>query len=236
MNKVTCYLTKKEFPEDEVQRARNLPEHLMKLVQKDYPGFTRDDYVSNIKLVEYRKQHLTELIRQEKRELNKLERQVVEAIAGNQLLSENIEPEISEHLTLGQRAADHIATFGGSWTFILIFFSFLLLWMLLNTWFLVSKPFDTFPFILLNLILSCLAAIQAPIIMMSQNRQEAKDRQRSEHDYMINLKAELEIKLLHEKLDHLMIHQNRRLLEIQEIQADYLEDILQKLNNKATKE
>lgn len=94
------------------------------------------------------------------------------------------------------------------------------------------KPFDPYPFILLNLILSCLAAIQAPIIMMSQNRQEHKDRIRSEHDYKINLKAELEIKLLHEKVDHLLIHQNKRLMEIQQLQADYLEDILKQLKVK----
>jgi uncharacterized membrane protein len=104
--------------------------------------------------------------------------------------------------------------------------------MLINVWFLASKPFDPYPFILLNLILSCVAAIQAPIIMMSQNRQEQKDRQRSEHDYKINLKAELEIKLLSEKMDHLLVHQNKKLLEIQEVQIDYLEDLLKKMENK----
>jgi uncharacterized membrane protein len=100
--------------------------------------------------------------------------------------------------------------------------------MFVNAWMLRYRPFDPFPFILLNLILSCLAAIQAPIIMMSQNRQEQKDRQRAEHDYKINLKAELEIKLLSEKIDHLLVHQNKKLLEIQEIQIDYLEDLLKR--------
>ncbi|MBL7975960.1 MAG: DUF1003 domain-containing protein, partial [Candidatus Kapabacteria bacterium] len=104
-------------------------------------------------------------------------------------------------------------------------------WMAINVWVLATQPFDPYPFILLNLILSCLAAIQAPIIMMSQNRQEQKDRIRSEHDYKINLKAELEIKLLHEKMDHLIIHQNKRLLEIQQIQTDYLNDILSEIRN-----
>ncbi len=99
----------------------------------------------------------------------------------------------------------------------------------INIYVLASKPFDPYPFILLNLILSCLAAIQAPVIMMSQNRKEQKDRARSENDFKINLKAELEIKILNEKVDHLMIHQNKRLLEIQEIQSDYLEDILKLL-------
>ena len=144
------------------------------------------------------------------------------------MLSENIEPEIESELIIGQKLADRIATFGGSWTFIIIFFSFLLVWMCINIWVLATKPFDPYPFILFNLILSCLAAIQAPIIMMSQNRKEQKDRSRSEYNYKVNLKAELEIRLLHEKIDHLMIHQNQRLLEIQELQLDYLEDLANK--------
>ena len=105
--------------------------------------------------------------------------------------------------------------------------------MVLNIVFLRNTGYDPYPFILLNLVLSCLAAIQAPIIMMSQNRQEQKDRQRSEHDYKVNLKAELEIQLLHEKIDHLIVNQNKRLLEIQKIQNDYLEEIVEKVNKKS---
>jgi uncharacterized membrane protein len=156
----------------------------------------------------------------------------MDAIKNNSVLSENIEDEIEGRLTLGQKLADKIAFFGGSWTFIIAFFSFILVWMSINIWILATKPFDPFPFILLNLILSCLAAIQAPIIMMSQNRKEQKDRVRGEHDYKINLKAELEIKLLGEKIDHMIVHQNKKLLEIQEIQTDYLEDLIKKMNQK----
>ncbi len=159
---------------------------------------------------------------------------MIDAIKNNSILSENIQDEIEAELTLGQRLADKIATFGGSWSFIIIFFSFILAWMMVNIWFLTTKPFDPFPFILLNLILSCLAAIQAPIIMMSQNRQEQKDRQRGEHDYKINLKAELEIKLLSEKIDHLLVYQNKKLLEIQEVQTDYLEDLMKEMKKKWT--
>ena len=158
-----------------------------------------------------------------------------EAISNNKVLSENIEIDIDEKLTFGQKVADKIAVFGGSWNFIILFFTFIVLWMSVNIWILITKPFDPFPFILLNLILSCLAAIQAPIIMMSQNRQEQKDRQRSEHDYKINLKAELEIKILHEKIDHLILHQNKALLEIQQIQSDYLSDIMNELKTKGSK-
>lgn len=181
----------------------------------------------------YRKRYLESLIKTENRELNKLEKEIVKAISTNQLLSENIETEIETELTTGQRIADKVADFGGSWTFIIFFFSFLIIWMAINIWVLAKKPFDPYPFILLNLILSCLAAIQAPIIMMSQNRKEQKDRARSENDYKVNLKAELEIRLLHEKLDHLIIHQNKRMLDIQELQMDYLEDIAKgKINKK----
>ena len=158
-----------------------------------------------------------------------VDRDVMEAIKNNAILSEIIQDEIEIELTLGQKIADKVALFGGSWTFIIFFFSFMLIWIAINSWFMIQKPFDPFPFILLNLILSCIAAVQAPIIMMSQNRQEQKDRQRSEHDYKINLKAELEIKLLSEKIDHLLVHQNRILLEIQEIQTDYLDDLMREI-------
>ncbi|HUH26246.1 MAG TPA: DUF1003 domain-containing protein [Flavobacterium sp.] len=129
-------------------------------------------------------------------------------------------------LTLSARVADKVATFGGSWTFILSFLFFLLLWIAANIYLLNNKGFDPYPFILLNLILSCVAALQAPIIMMSQNRQEEKDRARAKNDYMINLKSELEIRLLHEKIDHLIMHQQQELLEIQKVQTDLMNTIL----------
>ena len=191
-----------------------------------------NDYISIPELNKYRKQYLTGLIREETGEVDTLESEVVDSITHSKILSENIEDVIDDKFSLGQRIADHIAEFGGSWTFIIIFFTFILVWMGINVIALATKAFDPYPFILLNLILSCLAAIQAPIIMMSQNRQEQKDRQRSEHDYKVNLKAELEIRMLNEKMDHLIVHQSKRLLEIQEIQADYLEDILKNIRGK----
>jgi uncharacterized membrane protein len=124
--------------------------------------------------------------------------------------------------------ADKIAEFGGSWTFLICFAFFLVVWMAINSIAMLLRPFDPFPFIFLNLILSCLAAVQAPVIMMSQNRQEAKDRVRGEHDYRVNLKAELEIRHLHSKLDLLLTHQWQRLLEIQEIQMELLEEMANK--------
>lgn len=132
--------------------------------------------------------------------------------------------------TFGQRVADKVATFGGSWTFIISFMVFLSLWIFSNVYFLANKGFDPYPFILLNLILSCIAALQAPIIMMSQNRQEEKDRERAKKDFYVNLKAEQEIRVLQEKLDHILEHQHEELLKIQETQLKLLEDIKSKLN------
>ncbi len=173
---------------------------MFNLIRKDYNDFSNDSYICNEQLNVYRNKQLTGLISEENRELSSLEKEVVDAISSSKILSENIEDDFEEKLTFGQKIADHIATFGGSWPFIISFFGFLLTWIAINVLFLAGKAFDPYPFILLNLILSCLAAIQAPIIMMSQNRQEHKDRIRSEHDYKINLKAELEIKLLNEKV------------------------------------
>lgn len=148
----------------------------------------------------------------------------------NGTISDKIEENtIGDSITFGQRLADKVASFGGSWTFIISFGIFITIWILFNIFFLQSKSFDPFPFILLNLILSCIAALQAPVIMMSQNRQEEKDRERSKKDYMINLKSELEIRILHEKIDHLMMHQQQDLIEIQEVQIDMMNDILKRI-------
>ncbi len=226
------YISKQEIQKGEDIKGQDIREGIFNLIKIDHPKFGKDDCITISELNQYRRLYLTSLITQEKGELAVIDRDVVEAIQNNSILSENIQDEIEAELTFGQRLADKVAAFGGSWTFIITFFSFIIIWMIINIWFLTKKPFDPFPFILLNLILSCLAAIQAPIIMMSQNRQEQKDRQRGEHDYKINLKAELEIKLLSEKIDHLLVQQNRKLLEIQEIQTDYLEDLMKELKKK----
>jgi len=222
-------LSKQEIQKGEEVKAQSIREGIFNLIKSDNPDFNKECFISLAELNQYRRLYLTSLIIQEKGELAILDRDVMDAIKNNSILSENIQDEKEAELTVGQKIADKVAAFGGSWTFIITFFSFIMIWMLINVWFLASKPFDPYPFILLNLILSCLAAIQAPIIMMSQNRQEQKDRQRGEHDYKINLKAELEIKLLNEKIDHLLVHQNNKLLEIQEVQIDYLEDLMKEI-------
>lgn len=228
----TSYISKQKIQKGEDVKGQDIREGIFNLIKSDFPDFDKNGFITIAELNQYRRLYLTSLIIQEKGELALIDRNVLDAIKNNSILSENIQDEIEAELTFGQRLADKVAAFGGSWIFIITFFSFILIWMLINIWYLSTKPFDPFPFILLNLILSCLAAIQAPIIMMSQNRQEQKDRQRGEHDYKINLKAELEIKLLSEKIDHLLVHQNKKLLEIQEVQTDYLEDLMKELKKK----
>ncbi|HCA83180.1 MAG TPA: hypothetical protein DEP18_05285, partial [Flavobacteriales bacterium] len=217
---VKSFLSKQSIPAGEEIKGTAIRDSVFAFIERHYEGFGQEDYLSLDELNKIRRDFLSELIEQEKGELVIIDKEVLSAIKNNSILSENILEETEKEITRGERIADKVASFGGSWTFIIIFFSFLIIWMAINVWILSEKVFDPYPFILLNLILSCLAAIQAPIIMMSQNRQEQKDRLRAEHDYKINLKAELEIKLINEKIDHLLIHQNQKLLEIQAIQAD----------------
>lgn len=230
MTKVVCYISHETLDEVFAVKGLDLRDTIFSYIRGNYPEFTPDDYISRKELDKIRRNYLMHLITTENNDISLVEQQVVEAITGNKILSEDIESIIDNKLSVSQRAADKIAEFGGSWTFIITFFIILIVWIAMNAWFLGKKPFDPYPFILLNLILSCLAAIQAPIIMMSQNRVEQKDRLRGENDYKVNLKAELEIKLLHEKLDHLTFIQSKRMLEVQQIQMDYLEDILEKMD------
>jgi uncharacterized membrane protein len=164
-------------------------------------------------------------------ELSKLEQEVVDSLREQENLTENINRAFERSITFGQHVADRVATFGGSWIFIGAFFLVLAAWIGINSVATIRTPFDPYPYILLNLILSCLAAIQAPIIMMSQNRIEVRDRLRSENDYQVNLKAELEIRHLHEKLDVLLKHQWQKLLEIQQIQMDFMKELVRRTPN-----
>ncbi len=229
METITCSLSGKNVDPKEAYKGTSIRKTIFDLIKEDHPEFTEESYVSLEELNKYRKKYIEKIVQQELGELSSLEQEVIDSIADQEVLSHALEETSDKDLTLGQRLADKVATFGGSWAFIISFFSFMFLWIGANVFFFFIQSFDPYPFILLNLILSCLASIQAPIIMMSQNRQEEKDRLRNLHDYQINLKAELEIRLLDEKMDHLIIHQNQRLSEMQELQADYMEDILNQI-------
>jgi uncharacterized membrane protein len=194
-------------------------------IQSEVPSWSSEQPICHRCLNRFRAHFIAHIITQQKGELTQLEKEVISSLEQQALISENINTQFDESLTRGQQLADRLATFGGSWAFILIFLGLIIIWILLNSLTTGDSKFDPYPFILLNLCLSCIAALQAPVIMMSQNRQEAKDRFRSEQDYLVNLKAELEIRNLSRKLDQLISHQWERLLEIQTIQTELLEEI-----------
>jgi len=194
-------------------------------IGRDHPAWSSDGFICREDLIRYRGVYVHSLLESERGELTNLEQEVVDSLREHEILAENVDQQFEQQWTLGERLADRIAAFGGSWPFLICFGVLLGLWIAANSLVLLWRPLDPYPFILLNLVLSCLAAIQAPIIMMSQRRQEAKDRVRSQHDYQVNLKAELEIRHLHEKLDHLLSHQWERLVEIQEIQLELLTEL-----------
>lgn len=201
----------------------------MDLILKDHPNLLETDLISVNELNFYREKYISSFVSDNLDALGEMRDNVLRSLKEHSILSTKLELEEQPELTLGQRIADRVAEFGGSWTFILSFFGFLTIWIFANVFFLRSHTFDPYPFILLNLILSCIAALQAPVIMMSQNRQEQKDRERSKKDFMINMKAELEIRILHEKLDHLIMHQQQELIEIQKIQIDMMNEIIAKI-------
>ncbi|MFM8568809.1 MAG: DUF1003 domain-containing protein [Candidatus Kapaibacterium sp.] len=168
---------------------------------------------------------IRQMLLDEDDQLKKLHDIVAKTIEEEGLVVENLLHPPMDTLTAGQRLSDRVARFGGSWAFILSFMGLLVLWIITNAFVLADRSFDPYPFILLNLILSCVAALQAPIIMMSQNRQEEKDRQRSENDYMVNLKAELQIRSLHQKIDLLFEKQLKALINSQAEQLSILEEL-----------
>jgi len=220
-----CSVCGAPFPPRDVVAAALVREPVADLIRRDHPAWGPDSAICRADLAAYRSRYVHALLESEKGELTSLEREVIRSLAEQQLLSMNVDAEFEQKWTLGERVADRIAEFGGSWKFVIGFGVFIALWVLMNSLVLLWRPVDPYPYILLNLVLSCIAAFQAPVIMMSQNRQEAKDRLRSQHDYQVNLKAELEIRHLHEKVDHLLSHPWERLVQIQEVQLDLLSEL-----------
>lgn len=221
----TCLVCKKSFPVKNLIPMGTIRKVITEEIALDFPDSTSQDYICQADLTQYRMKYVQSILSSEQGEVSNLEYEVIHSMQQHDLISKNVENKLDQHWTFGERLADKIATFGGSWAFLSCFAIFLVIWIVVNTVIMVKHPADPYPFILLNLILSCLAAIQAPVIMMSQNRQEAKDRLRSQNDYQVNLKAELEIRNLHEKIDHLLMHQWDRLAKIQEIQLDLLSEM-----------
>jgi len=233
MKTFTSDLSGKEFPLSEKISGKSLRQSIISLIQKDNPQFTMDSFISLEELDDYRERYVSDYLKTQIDEMSDTEKIVIDSITNKTLLINKLEDDDDvQALNLGQKLADKVATFGGSWTFIISFGVFILLWITVNVYWFLNKGFDPYPFILLNLILSCLAAFQAPIIMMSQNRQESKDRERAKKDYMVNLKSELEIRGLNDKIDHLILHQQQELLEIQKVQIEMMSDILKEIEGK----
>jgi uncharacterized membrane protein len=222
---VICQICKKPKSPNNGMIAELIRPSLLEFTKKKVPDLDSKAFICFEDLGNFRKDYVKEVLEDEIGELSALDNEVIQSLEQHEILSADISKQFEKELTFGERLSDHIAEFGGSWKFIIMFGAVLIGWIVLNAIFLFNRGFDPYPFILLNLILSCLAAIQAPIIMMSQNRAEARDRLRAENDYKVNLKAELEIRHLHEKLDHLLRRQYNRLFEIQQIQIELLQEL-----------
>ena len=220
----TCAVCGKTFRATEMRSYGSLRPGVNALLAADHPDWGEGSYICRGDLVGYRGRHVENLLTAERGELTALDREVIESLSSGGTISRRPEDTIDPQATFGDRMSDRVAQFGGSWAFILSFSAALVVWMALNVTGLLFNAFDPYPFILLNLVLSSLAAFQAPIIMMSQRRQETKDRLRAENDYRVNLKAELEIRQLHEKIDHQLLRQWEKLAELQQIQIDLLEE------------
>ena len=225
---VLCQVCKEKKKMSGVLTAEMVRAPIVEKIMADHPDWSSQGFICLADLDRYRAEYVKDVITADKGELSALEEQVLTSLREQELLSRNINVEYDRQRSPGEVMADRLADFGGSWLFIGIFSVILTVWIVLNSVVLVAKPFDPYPYIFLNLILSCVAAMQAPVILMSQNRQAARDRMQAEHDYRINLKAELEIRHLHEKIDHLLMNQWQRLMEIQQIQMDLMEELAHK--------
>src|SRR5437899_2857981 len=222
---LVCQVCKKPRSPNNGMIAELIRPSLLEFIKKRLPDLDSKAFICLDDLGEFRKDYIKEVLEDEIGELSALDQEVIESLEEDDILTSYIEKQFETKLTFVERLSDRIAEFGGSWKFLITFGALIFVWIGANAVLLATRAFDAYPFILLNLILSCLAAVQAPVIMMSQNRAEARDRLRAENDYKVNLKAELEIRHLHEKIDHLLRRQYNRLFEIQQIQIELLEEI-----------
>lgn len=201
MKKAKCSICYKGFNLIDLRPLLMVRDAVWDMMSKETSLKREEGYVCNSDYQSYQIKHLKQLLKEERGKISGLEQQVIDSFKSQELLTEDTNKSLEESLTFGERVADKVSSFGGSWKFILLFFSFMLGWMFLNTYVLLQDQFDPYPYILLNLTLSCLAAVQAPIIMMSQNRRAERDHIQAENDYKVNLKAELQIRHLNMKLD-----------------------------------
>jgi uncharacterized membrane protein len=235
MPKVNCSLCGTLVESRTLASPQKLENRILDLIRQDRPEWEAKRGICPNCLEQYRAKKFIDYLEAEYKKLSDIEQAVVSKITRRGRVSRVVHQEFDANMTFGERVADKVAQFGGSWPFIGLFAGILLGWIVINTWVLVRRPFDPYPFILLNLVLSTLAALQAPVIMMSQNRQAAKDRLHAQQDYEINLMAEIEIRDLHDKLDSLRFKQWHELWHIQKRQIELLEHLCERYANPDSK-
>jgi uncharacterized membrane protein len=225
---IPCQICGEQKRKNDLVPAALIRASIVDVIVKEHPAWSPEGYICHADLNRFRIDYVRDVLKKEKDEYTSLEETVKHDVKEEDHLPENINVEFEKELTFGEHLADKIAGFAGSWTFIAVFAGILFLWVALNTFILLSRPFDPYPYILLNLFLSALAAIQAPVIIMSQNRQEMRDRLHAERDYQVSIHTEFEIHRLQKKIDHLLTSQGQRLLEIQNIQVELMEELAKK--------
>ena len=232
---VECQLTHQQVSLTQAIPIHSISPTILEYIKRTNETLPSEGYVSLQAVNLMRKKHLEEIITQEQGKLSKLKQELTQELNEKGLLSRNFYQDYKEKLSFGDRVADKVAVFGGSWGFIGIFLFFVLLWGVINTALFLHNPFDPYPYIFLNLLLAVVASLQAPVIMMSQNRQEIRDHYQSQNDYLVNLKSEIEIQNLHEKTDLLLAQQWQQYLEIQQNIDELEENILKKNESDANK-
>jgi uncharacterized membrane protein len=220
-----CQVCGGSFAGHNVLPASLVRDKIAALIAARLPTWDPAGYICRNCLNGFRTEFVRAEMEQDRGELSALEEEVMRSLRDGAIVTDNLNQQFDRSLTFGEQISDKVAEFGGSWRFIILFFALMTVWIIANSVYLLFQPFDPYPYILLNLMLSLLAAVQAPIILMSQNRQEARDRMRAENDYQVNLKAELEVRTVSEKLDLLIHQQWAHLLEIQQIQTEMIEDV-----------
>ncbi|MCK8606699.1 DUF1003 domain-containing protein [Apilactobacillus ozensis] len=228
---VKCLVDDAVFMEDEGLFLSDLHPSIVNLIKHDYPKAKINSFICSHHLLKYRMARVDSMINADLKQSQKINRKLTKALQNDDYEITDVNVALSKTLTFGQRVSDAVARFGGSWSFIFIFVGVLLGWMIINGLSLFGLHFDPYPFILLNLALSCIAAIQAPIIMMSQNRSADRDRLDAENDFHVNLKSEHELRILHAKLDHLTQNQLPHDLEIEKLQLQILGEVRTELTN-----
>lgn len=226
----TCSINGAIYEDKDGVMWMQLRPSLKAFVKTIHNGIDEGSFISYQALNEILHAYVANLTAEETKAHTELVERIQQQYKEDDALSPIPPKEDNKELTFGERLSDRIADFGGSWRFIIIFLSFMAAWMFINSWYFINGGFDPYPYILLNLMLSCIAALQAPVIMMSQNRQEDKDRERAEYDFKVNLKAEKEIQLLHKKLDHLLQHQHSNMIELFQLHLDLTEQVQQRID------